>query len=267
MTTKEFFGMTYEPFRTDLDVKELLDLPGTKGVAERIEYTLKVGGVCAITGEVGIGKSTSLRAAVAQFHPSQVVVLGLIANSGSISELYSMIAREIGLEPKSTRKSTLAHQVRSTLVDLMAQKKQIFLLCIDEAQLLRVDVLMELHTLSQHIYDSKNLLPLVLCGQNNLLDNLQYRTCAPIASRVVARHHFQPLKSASTEEYIFHHVRVAKLKHNPFDESAMTAIFQSSGGILRRINNLARGSLVAAARQKHHVVNSEHVRIAASEII
>ena len=54
MTTKEFFGMTYEPFRADLDVKELLDLPGTKGVIERIEYTLKVGGVCAITGEVGI---------------------------------------------------------------------------------------------------------------------------------------------------------------------------------------------------------------------
>ena len=91
MSTKEFFGMTYESFRTDLDVKELLDLPGTKGVTERIEYTLKVGGVCAITGEVGIGKSTSLRAAVAQFHPSQVVVLGLIANSGSISELYSIL--------------------------------------------------------------------------------------------------------------------------------------------------------------------------------
>jgi type II secretory pathway predicted ATPase ExeA len=267
MSAKEFFGMTFEPFRSDLEVKELLDLPGTKGVTERIEYTLKVGGVCVITGEVGIGKSTSLRAAVAQFHPSQVVVLGLIANSGSISELYSMIARELGLEPKSTRKSMLAHQVRSTLVDLIAQKKQTFLLCVDEAQLLRTDVLMELHTLSQHIYDSKNLLSLVLCGQNNLLDNLHFRTCAPIASRVVALHHFLPLKAASVEEYILHHVRVAKLKHNPFDESAMTAIFQSSGGILRRINNLARGSLVAAARQKNQVINSEHVRIAGSEII
>ena len=133
---------------------------------------------------------------------------------------------------------------------------QTFLLCVDEAQLLRVDVLMELHTLSQHIYDSKNLLPLVLCGQNNLLDNLQYRTCAPIASRVVARHHFQPLKSSSAEEYILHHVRVAKLKHNPFDESAMTAIFQSSGGILRRINNLARGSLPKLGETKFKLGNT-----------
>ena len=143
----------------------------------------------------------------------------------------------------------------------------VYLLCIDEAQLLSLDVLTELHTLSQHLYDSKNLLPIVLCGQNNLLDKLQYQTCAPLASRIVARHHFNPLKSSSTAEYIQHHIHVSKLKHNPFDESAVTAIFQSSGGILRRINNLARGSLMAAARQKHQVVNAEHVRMASSEIL
>lgn len=267
MSYKEFFGMTHEPFRADLDVKELLDLPGTKGVIERLDYTLKLGGVCAVTGEVGVGKSTALRAAVAQFHPSQVIVLGLIANTGSIAELYGTIARELGLEPKSARKSTLAHQVRTTIADIAAQKKQKCLLCIDEAQLLRQDVLMELHTLSQYLYDSKNLLPIVLCGQNNLLDNLQCRSSAPIASRIVARHHFQTLKQASTEEYIQHHVRIARLKHNPFEETAMTAIFQSSGGILRRINNLARGSLMAAARHKSPVVNTEHVRIAASELV
>jgi hypothetical protein len=46
-----------------------------------------------------------------------------------------------------------------------------------------------------------------------------------------------------------------------------TAIFQGSGGILRRINNLARGSLVAAARHKHQVVTPEHVCLAQSETI
>ena len=111
------------------------------------------------------------------------------------------------------------------------------------------------------------MLTVVLCGQNSLTDKLQIRSSAALASRVVTRHHLQPLKIGGTEEYLLHHLKVSKIKQNIFDESAVTAIFQNSGGILRRINNLARGGLMAAALQKHNIVNSEHIRIAASEII
>jgi hypothetical protein len=39
------------------------------------------------------------------------------------------------------------------------------------------------------------------------------------------------------------------------------------GGLLRRANNLARGALIAAKREKGKVVSAEHVRIASTEII
>ena len=267
MNYKEYFGMATEPFRSDLDVKELMDLPGIKGAKERIQYALKVGGVCVITGDVGLGKSTALRATVAEFHPSQTAVINVIAQSGSIGELYTMIAWELGLTPQSNKRSILVQQVKSALTEMVTQKKQQFLLCIDEANLLRYEVLEELHTLTQFSFDSKNMLTVVLCGQNSLTDKLQIRSSAALASRVVTRHHLQPLKIGGTEEYLLHHLKVSKIKQNIFDESAVTAIFQNSGGILRRINNLARGGLMAAALQKHNIVNSEHIRIAASEII
>lgn len=267
MNYKEFFGMTHEPFRTDLQIKDLMDLPGLRGAKERIQYALKNGGVCLLTGEVGLGKSTTLRASVNDFHPSQTVVLNVIANTGSITELYSQIAWELGLNPSGHRKAQLTRTVKTTIEELVTQRKQQVLLCIDEANLLRYDVLEELHTLNQFALDSKNMMSIVLCGQNNLVDKLQARTSAPLASRVLARHHLQPLKSGSTEEYISHHLQVAKARHNVFDPAAITAIFQGSGGILRRINNLARGALVAAALAKQQVVTPDHVRLAQSETI
>jgi type II secretory pathway predicted ATPase ExeA len=119
--------------------------------------------------------------------------------------------------PAGQRKSQLTRAVKTTIEELVLLKKQQVLLCIDEANLLRYDVLEELHTLNQFALDSKNMMSIVLCGQNNLIDKQQARTSAPLASRVVARHYLQPLKAGSSEEYINHHMQVAKAKHSGFE--------------------------------------------------
>ena len=59
-------------------------------------------------------------------------------------------------------------------------------LVVDEASLLRIEVLAELHTLCQFEQDSKPWLPLIMAGQRNLVDKLMYRTSMPLASRIVA---------------------------------------------------------------------------------
>ena len=55
------------------------------------------------------------------------------------------------------------------------------------------------------------------------------------------------------------------LNERPSDE-AILAIHQGSGGLLRRANLLAKGSLIAASREKCMVVSAEHVRMASTEI-
>ncbi|MCX8027531.1 MAG: hypothetical protein N3A62_06730 [Thermodesulfovibrionales bacterium] len=39
------------------------------------------------------------------------------------------------------------------------------------------------------------------------------------------------------------------------------------GGLLRKINHLARGLLIASAKEKMNIVSPEHVRIAETELI
>ena len=132
--------------------------------------------------------------------------------------------------------------------------------------MLRLEVFAELHTITQFENDSESKLPIILAGQNNLIDALQYHSSRAFASRIVARSKLDALKLSGTEQYLLHHLVLAGNSQNLFTASAITAIHKLSGGMLRKINNLARGSLIAAANQQSQLVEPEHVQIASSEI-
>lgn len=265
-TYRPYFGFKRDPFAADLHTRDLLQLPGMLGVKQRLDYCLDLGGVMVVTGEVGSGKSTSLRWSASQFHPSEVFVASIIGNSGSISEIYRLICMALDLQPASMSKSKLITQVKSAITDIVASKKQKIILMVDEANLMRPEIFTELHTLTQFDHDSKNLVSMVLCGQTNLLDKLAYRGSTPLTSRVIAKSHLETLSETQLEEYITHHLKVAGIAKKLFDDSALKAIYQGSGGLLRKTNSLARGGLIAAAIEKKNFVNSEHIRIAASEL-
>lgn len=264
---KMYFDLKKDPFSSNLGVKELMELEALGRVKKRIDYLLNISGIMVITGDVGAGKSTSLRWAINQYHPSEHHIISIIATSGSANELYRQISWELGLNLPNSRIATMQKEIRSTIEDIATVKRQKVLIVIDEANLLRTDLLSELHTLSQYDYDSKPHLSIILCGQSSLLDKLCQRSCEPLASRVIGRLHLVPLDEAKTREYVKHHLNVAGSKKDLFNDAAHTAIYQGSAGILRRINQLARGAMLAASLNQQRLIEAEHVRIAASELL
>lgn len=262
-----FFGLNKEPFTADIDLKDIQVSPSLKEIHERMQYAVRLGAIFVLTGEVGSGKSTALRWSMNQFHPSEYRLLKVTAVAGSITELYRQLLDELDLESKGTSKSILTKRIKKQVIELAVQKKQKPVVVIDEASLLRIEVFTELHTLSQFESDSKPWLPIIMAGQVSLLDSLRFTKSAPLASRVVARTHLEATTLKQTSDYLEHHLKIAGLEKPVFDETAITAIHQGSGGLLRRINHLARGALIAAAAEHLQIVNADHVRKASTEII
>ena len=151
-------------------------------------------------------------------------------------------------------------------MDIVHGRKMKAVLIVDEASLLRLDVFAEIHTLCQFQQDSRAWLPVILAGQSNLIDKLMYRGSQPLASRIVARSHLEGVDREGMEKYLLHHLAIAGIKNNIFDDAAVTAIHQGSGGLFRKANHLARGALIAAAKEQSMIVTAEHVRLAATEI-
>ena len=168
--------------------------------------------------------------------------------------------------PARSSLAVLNRTVRDLLVEIRS-KKQTPLLIIDEAHLLRFEVFAQLHSLTQFQFDSQNLMPVVLAGQNSLLDKLLFHTSRPLASRVVGRSYLEALKLEDMRGYLLHHHQLAGCTDNLFSDEAIVAIHQGSGGLLRRANHLARGALMAGVRENSSVISAEHVRVASTEIL
>lgn len=262
-----FFGFLSEPFGADLRVDQILQTPEVLAVSDRFDYAVRLGAIGLVTGEVGSGKSTALRWALSRLHPSEYRPVWVTASSGSILELYRQLASELEADTSAPSRAVLLRIIRRQILDLACNRKQKPVLVIDEASLLRIEVYAELHTLTQFEGDSKPYLPIILAGQNNLVDLLLYRTSIPLASRIVARSHLQGITREDMERYLSHHLTISGVSQQLFSDAALTAIQQGSGGLLRRANHLARGALIAAAHEKTRIVSAEHVRIASTEIL
>jgi len=267
MSYRTFFGFSREPFTSNIELDGILQTPELLAVNQRVEYVIRIGGIGLLTGEVGAGKSTALRWAAGRLHPSKYKILWVTATAGSILEIYRQLLAELDINTASSSRAILTRQIKNQIQNLVVTKKQQPLFIIDEASLLRLDVFTELHTLTQFEGDSKPWLPIILAGQNNLADNLLYRTAVPLASRILARSHLKAVNRQGMEEYLLHHLNIAGLKNSPFDAQAITAVHQGSGGLFRKANHLARGALIAAAAEKSQTVSADHVRMADTELL
>jgi type II secretory pathway predicted ATPase ExeA len=264
---RSFFGLKKEPFGADIRVSEILKTAELIDVKDRFDYVVRIGAIALVTGDVGSGKSTAIRFAAEHLHPAEYKSLYMTASSGAIMEFYRQLVNELDIHiKKSNSKALMLRLIKKEITDLVCEKKIKVVLLVDEASLMRLEVFAELHTLCQFEKDSKPYLPIILAGQNNLIDKLSYRSSAPLASRIVARSHLQGTDLAGMQDYLKHHLAIAGIKQSLFDQNAITAIHQGSGGLFRKANHLARGALIAAAANQANVVNADHVRLASTEI-
>lgn len=263
---RSFFGMSREAFPTDLPVKDILETQDIAAIKERFDYTVRLGAIATVTGEVGSGKSTALRHVVAKLHPSEYKTVWITACSGSILEFYRLILAEFGIHMAGSQKAIMIRHIKKAVREVILEKKMKIVLIVDEASLMRLEVFAEIHTITAFEHDAKPWLPIILTGRSNLIDKLMYQASAPLASRIVARSHMEPVNRQEMEDYLSHHLALTGAQPGLFDEAAITAIHQGAGGVFRKANHLARGALVAAANNQSAVVNADHVRLAATEI-
>jgi type II secretory pathway predicted ATPase ExeA len=263
---RSFFGMTREAFPSDISIKDILETQDIAAIKERFDYTVRLGAIATVTGEVGSGKSTALRYVISKLHPSEYKTLWITACSGSILEFYRLTLAEFGIHMAGSQKAIMIRLIKKAVREVILEKKMKIVLIVDEASLMRLEVFAELHTITVFEQDSKPWLPIILTGRSNLIDKLMYQTSLPLASRIVARSHMEPVDRQEMEQYLLHHLALTGVKSAIFEDAAITAIHQGSGGIFRKANHLARGALVAAANGQSTTVSADNVRLAATEI-
>ena len=263
---RHHFGLRRDPFPQNINVKDLYPLPALEPLKQRISFAIEQKAISVITGDVGAGKSTSLRYVSNKLHSSAYELITIVGGSYSAMELYRQILLEFGIRYNSYQVAPMINKIREIILEI-ASRKVVPVLIIDEAHLMKRSVFTQLHTLAQFEFDSRPVMPLILCGQDLLLEHLMANDVRPLASRVLGRNHLESINKEIMEEYLNHHIKLAGSSKQLFSEEAIFAIHQASGGLLRKANSLAKTGLLACSGDGSQTVSAEHIRIAATELI
>jgi type II secretory pathway predicted ATPase ExeA len=142
----------------------------------------------------------------------------------------------------------------------MYQKGTRPLVTIDEAQDLPVPMLGELRFALNYRTDSFSPLMVILSGQPRLAETLRLQVLECIRQRISVHYRLPSLAEDEIPGYILHHLKVAGCDRQIFTNEAINLIYQCSKGVPRRVNNICRYALIAAAQSDSPTVDADAVQ-------
>jgi type II secretory pathway predicted ATPase ExeA len=223
-------------------------------------------GFLAVTGEVGVGKTTIVRAFVQTFNPCLEVSF-VINTKVDFREMLYMLLTDFGVEIKSDSKVAMLAQLNEFLIKRYAENQNPVVV-IDEAQNLSPEVLEELRMLSNLETNQQKLIQIVLVGQPELWDLLQRDDLRQLRQRIPGVCRMQLLSREEVYRYIRYRLAVAGLTNGQivFSENAIDSIFELTAGIPRLINMLCDRVLLRGYLQRSRAVESDLVAASALEL-
>ena len=264
---ERFFGLADAPFRLTPDPRYLfLSRKHADALAHlKLGLSESSGFVC-ITGDVGTGKTTLLRAFLTG--PIPDTATAYVFNPVlSPLELLQTINGEFGLPADTDSRTELVGALNRHLLEQRKAGRRAIVV-IDEAQALAVEVLEQLRLLSNLETTTEKLLRIILVGQPQLRTLLLHPELVQLNQRITLRWHIGPLTRQETGAYIQHRLSIAsQTQAGPiFTRPALRRIHRLSGGVPRMINMIAHRAMVAAFADDRHTVRTRSVRQAYDEI-
>ncbi len=248
------FGFRERPFTLVPDPDFLFWSPAHKHAYAALEFGVMTGApITMVTGEIGAGKTTLIQQLLHSL--GEDIRIGLVSNThANPDEMLRWAMMALGqTAPAGAQYPELVSVFQTFLISEYAAGRRVVLI-FDEAQNLNAEALEELRMLTNINSGKDELLQLVLVGQPELRDRVTSPSMSQLAQRIVATYHLGALDAAATRAYIAHRLQTTGQTVNIFSQAASDLIFEATGGIPRRINQLCDLALVYAYSADQHKV-------------
>ncbi len=255
---EEFYGLREKPFNRTPDPRFLYESSKHAEALARLQHAVEEQDFVLLTGEIGSGKTTLSRALIdllnGAYHPALIINPRL-----SPSQLLRTVALRLGMNDTGRYRHDILEGINARLYELYEGGRKPVLL-IDEAQLIPGPATFEeLRLLTNFQLDDRNLMALVLMGQTELKERLDRRPYRALRQRIGMQYHLGPLNREETRGYVLHRLKVAGRDAPLFDDAALSALFEHSGGIPRRINVLAGNALIEGFGRGSEMIGADIV--------
>lgn len=242
----EFFELIEKPFSLSTSPRFLYLGEKHKEALAILRYgVIERQGFVLLTGEVGTGKTTMVRALLSSLDKNvkYVHLANPLLSPREFIAYLILSAFENKIHFKTKSEFLIAFEAFLTKIQ---QRNRHFLLVIDEAHKLSFDLLEEIRLLSNLETAEEKLISIFLVGQPELNDRLNEPRCRPLLQRISVRYHIPPLDVKETREYVITRLKKAgsKRAEEIFQGKAINAIHEYSQGYPRMINILADNAML-----------------------
>ncbi|MFZ8985997.1 MAG: AAA family ATPase [Steroidobacteraceae bacterium] len=265
---EQFFGLTEKPFAITPDPRYLfLSERHSEALAHLTYGVQEAGGFIQLTGEVGTGKTMTVRSLLQQL-PTNCDMAVILNPRVTPAEFLLAICDELQLYvPEGTGQSVKAivDLLTQFLIDAHSRGRRVVVM-VDEAQNLSPEVLEQVRLLTNLETSTQKLLQIILVGQPELRELLERNDLRQLAQRITGRYHLESLTRAEAIAYVRHRLRVAGAAGEIFTPAALRELHRLSGGIPRMINVIGDRALLGAFAREEQRVGPALVRAAAGEV-
>lgn len=222
---------------------------------EQLEFILRSGLLFAtFTGEVGTGKSTIVRQAVAleqARHLIGVVHHGAMLNAAPARAVMGAFGADPGPGDHDAQADLLERSLAAA-----RPRHGIATLVVEDAHLLKPDTLRALVALADPGREDGALFRLLLVGRPDLRMRVQAVAPGLMGPGV----HLDPMSAEDTAGFVRHRLAAAGLRAIRFDAAALETVHDLTGGIPLRINLLCMYCLDEAWDRDIEVIDAALVR-------
>lgn len=248
------FGLTRTPFVREIPVEALFRSAMHKEALARLRYVAEHRMFMALTGESGVGKSTTLRALKGELDAARFDVMYIGLTNPSVVGFFEalLVALRVDIPYRPNRARRLASEV---LLERFRNHHRIPVLLVDEAQGFSTSLLEAIRGLMNYDCDAFSPFSLVLAGSEEFRQRLLLRPLQALAGRLQMRFHLRGLEPDETARYVEHQLTAAGAQGEVFTRSALQRLHEASAGIPRHINHLATLALMSAAGRNTRLVD------------
>ncbi|MDO5409215.1 MAG: AAA family ATPase [Lachnospiraceae bacterium] len=260
-----FYGLSCNPFDKQAPSETgFFESFDHKQMISRLNYLKDVRGIGVFTASPGMGKSYALRCFQHSLNKNLYHMKYICLSTISVAEFYKQLCDHLGLDAKGG-KTVMFKAIQDRRYYLYKDKRQPFILAIDEAQYLNHGILKDLKMLMNFSYDSLNCFSLILSGETLLNRTLEKPVHEALRQRITVHYTFQGLQTDEVTAYIYHKLALAGGSRAIMGEDALSAVTRYCQRNPRIIDTIMTNALTLGAQTQKQVIDSEIILAAVNE--
>lgn len=262
-----YYGMSTNPFLKSENIKYKFESNDFRETVNRLHYIKEIKGVCLITGHTGYGKTFAIRNFINELNSDLYKIIYISATKDmTVFDFYKAICDQLYLDTGACYRTDIYVNIQKELKRLVEKERIQPIVIIDDAQVLRREIINNFKIFYDFDMDSADYVSLIIVGQVELKDKLMKNIYESLKQRILVNYTLNGFSREEVSEYVKSRLKIADTNQEIFEPDGLNALYACSKSSPRRLNTLIINSLMIGYQNNKIKIDSEIVMNAKKEM-